>query len=91
MAGEEEQACAAIMDKALHRLEQEGEMELAAALLSGDETTFKLFRTEAPELRQVPAATYEWYSSNYLDRDYPLRFILRCNGVAFPDTPEEEK
>ena len=35
--------------------------------------------------------TYEWYSRNYLDRDYPLRFILRCNGVAFPDTPEEEK
>lgn len=57
----------------------------------GDRQTFELFRTEAPELRQVPAATYEWYSRNYLDRDYPLRFILRCNGVAFPDTPEEEK
>lgn len=48
LADEEEQACAAIMDKALHRLEQEGEMELAAALLSGDETTFKLFRTQRP-------------------------------------------
>ena len=41
LAGEDEQACAAIMDKCLYRLEQEGEMELIAALLSGDETTFK--------------------------------------------------
>ena len=49
------------------------------------------FRTEAPELRHLPAATYEWYSKNYLDRDYPLRFILMCNGVEFPDTPEEDK
>lgn len=46
---------------------------------------------EAPELRHLPAATYEWYSKNYLDRDYPLRFILMCNGVEFPDTPEEDK
>ena len=53
--------------------------------------TFELFRTEAPELRHLPAATYEWYSKNYLDRDYPLRFILMCNGVEFPDTPEEDK
>ena len=43
------------------------------------------------ELRHLPAATYEWYSKNYLDRDYPLRFILMCNGVEFPDTPEEDK
>ena len=49
------------------------------------------WRTEAPELRHLPAATYEWYSKNYLDRDYPLRFILMCNGVEFPDTPEEDK
>ena len=59
--------------------------------LSQVTTQLDLDRTEAPELRHLPAATYEWYSSNYLDRDYPLRFILRCNGVAFPDTPEEEK
>ena len=26
-----------------------------------------------------------------VDRDYPLRFILMCNGVEFPDTPEEDK
>ena len=42
-------------------------------------------------LTKLPAATYEWYSKNYLDRDYPLRFILMCNGVEFPDTPEEDK
>ena len=45
LASEDEQACAAIMDKCLYRLEQEGELELIAALLSGDEKTFKLFRT----------------------------------------------
>lgn len=84
LAGEEEQACAAIMDKALHRLEQEGEMELAAALLSGDETTFKLFRTQAPELVHLPDATYEWYCKNYLDRYYPVRFILHHQGIEFP-------
>ena len=84
LAGEEEQACAAIMDKALHRLEQEGEMELAAALLSGDETTFRLFRTQAPELVHLPDATYEWYCKNYLDRYYPVRFILHHQGIEFP-------
>ena len=84
LADEEEQACAAIMDKALHRLEQEGEMELAAALLSGDETTFKLFRTQAPELVHLPDATYEWYCKNYLDRYYPVRFILHHQGIEFP-------
>lgn len=87
----DERACALIMDACFTRLYEEQQGELLGALLSGDRQTFELFRTEAPELRQVPAATYEWYSSNYLDRDYPLRFILRCNGVAFPDTPEEEK
>ena len=51
LGSEEERACAAIMDKCLYRLEAEGEMELAAALLCGDEQTFKLFRTQAPELK----------------------------------------
>ena len=72
-------------------LYEEKQGELLGALLSGDRKTFELFRTEAPELRHLPAATYEWYSKNYLDRDYPLRFILMCNGVEFPDTPEEDK
>ena len=59
-------------------------MELAAALLSGDETTFKLFRTQAPELVHLPDATYEWYCKNYLDRYYPVRFILHHQGIEFP-------
>ena len=84
LAGEDEQACAAIMDKCLYRLEQEGEMELIAALLSGDETTFKLFRTQAPELVHLPDATYEWYCRHYLDRYYPVRFILHHQGIEFP-------
>ena len=47
-------------------------------------------RCEAPELRQLPVATYMWFEKNYLDRDYPLRFVLRCNGVQFPDTLKKE-
>ena len=88
---DDERACAAIMDACFARLYEEKQGELLGALLSGDQKTFELFRTEAPELRHLPAATYEWYSKNYLDRDYPLRFILMCNGVEFPDTPEEDK
>jgi len=72
------------MRDALGRLEQEGEMELIAALLSGDETTFKLFRTQAPELVHLPDATYEWYCRHYLDRYYPVRFILHHQGIEFP-------
>ena len=88
---DDERACAAIMDACFARLYEEKQGELLGALLSGDQKTFELFRTEAPELRHLPAATYEWYSKNYLVRDYPLRFILMCNGVEFPDTPEEDK
>lgn len=88
---DDERACAAIMDACFARLYEEKQGELLGALLSGDQKMFELFRTEAPELRHLPAATYEWYSKNYLDRDYPLRFILMCNGVEFPDTPEEDK
>ena len=69
-AGEEECACAAIMD---------------AALLSGDQKTFETFRCEAPELVHLPAATFAWYEKNYLDRDYPIRLIMRLNGVKFPE------
>ena len=80
----DERACVRIIDGCLSRLMAEGQTELAAALLSGDETTFKLFRTEAPELVHLPDATYDWYSKYYLDGYYPIRFILRQNGVAFP-------
>ena len=58
---------------------------MLAALLSGDRATFETFRCEAPELRQLPEATYEWYSRNYLDRDYPIRVLMKVNGVAFPE------
>ena len=90
-AGPDERACAAIMDGCLNRLMQEGQRELTAALLSGDETTFKLFRTQAPELLHLPDATYEWYAQNYLDRYYPVRFILRMNGVVFPELTQKEE
>ena len=84
-AGEEERACAAIMDTALLRLANEGRLDVAAALLSGDQRTFETFRCEAPELVHLPAATFAWYEKNYLDRDYPIRLIMRLNGVKFPD------
>ena len=84
-AGEEEQGCAALMDAVLLRLAEEGRLDVVAALLSGDRKTFEALRCEAPELVHVPAATFEWYEKNYLDRDYPIRIIMRLNGVQFPD------
>ena len=87
---DEERACAVILDACLNRLRAEGQMDVAAALLSGDRMTFDALRCEAPELRQLPVATYVWFEKNYLDRDYPLRFVLRCNGVQFPDTLKKE-
>lgn len=83
-ADEEEQACAAMMDHALLRLVEEGRLDVVAALLSGDQKTFEALRCEAPELVHAPMATYDWYARNYLDRDYPIRLIMRLNGVKFP-------
>ena len=70
---------------ALLRLAEEGRLDVVAALLSGDQKTFETFRCEAPELVHLPAATYDWYAQHYLDRDYPIRLIMRLNGVKFPD------
>lgn len=84
-AGEDERACAAVMDHALLRLAEEGRLDAVAALLSGDRKTFEALRCEAPELVHAPVATYDWYVQHYLDRDYPIRLIMRLNGVKFPD------
>ena len=84
-AGEEERACAALMDAVLLRLAEEKRLDVLAALLSGDQKTFEALRCEAPELLHVPAATFEWYEKHYLDRDYPIRLIMRLNGVQFPE------
>ena len=84
-ADEEEQGCAAAMDHALLLLADEGRLDVVAALLSGDRNTFETFRCEAPELMHAPIATFEWYEKNYLDRDYPIRLIMRLNGVQFPN------
>ncbi len=84
-ADKEEQSCAAAMDHALLRLADEGRLDVVAALLSGDRNTFETFRCEAPELMHAPIATFEWYEKNYLDRDYPIRLIMRLNGVQFPN------
>ncbi len=84
-AGEEERACAALMDAVLLRLAQEKRLDVLAALLSGDQKTFEALRCEAPELLHIPAATFEWYETHYLDRDYPIRLIMRLNGVQFPE------
>ena len=84
-AGEDERACAAVMDAVLLRLAEEGRLDAWAALLSGDRKTFEALRCEAPELVHAPVATYDWYAQHYLDRDYPIRLIMRLNGVKFPD------
>lgn len=81
-APEEEQACVAIMDSVLERLKNENQMELLAALISGDQTTFELFRCDAPELMHLPQATYEWYEKNYLSKYYPVRFMMKFKGVT---------
>lgn len=83
-AEEAERACATILDACMDRLAREGQMELIAALLSGDRRTFELFRVDAPELRQLPDATYEWFEEYYLNRYYPYRTILKLRGVQFP-------
>ena len=85
LAPVEEQACVRIMDGCFARLQAEGQMELLAALLSGDQKTFELFRCDAPELQHLPDATYEWYCQNYLDRYYPVRFFMKFGGVRFPE------
>ena len=75
----------------IDRLAAEGQKELIAALLCGDRTTFELFRCDAPELVHLPEATYEWYEKNYLAGYYPVRYMLKFNGVAFPaDAAAEE-
>lgn len=84
-AGEDERACAAVMDAVLLRLAEEGRLDAVAALLSGDRKTFEALRCEATELVHAPVATYDWYVQHYLDRDYPIRLIMRLNGVKFPD------
>lgn len=93
-AEEDERACVTIIDTLLARLAGEGQMEAVAALISGDQTTFELIRCEAPELQQLPAATYEWFAEYYLSRYYPIRAIMKFRGVQFPtffleDKPDE--
>lgn len=83
-AGQEELICVTLMDGIFDRLAREGQKELIAALISGDQTTFELFRCEAPELVHLPEATFAWYERNYLNGYYPIRYLLKYNQVAFP-------
>ena len=75
------------MDACLGRLASEDQKELMAALLSGDRKTFELFRCDAPELVHLPQATFEWYAENYLDHYYPIRYLIRFNGIRLPEAP----
>ncbi len=86
-----ERACVTIMDACFQRLAQEGQLELVAALLSGDEKTFSLFRCDAPELVHLPEATYRWYEEYYLNRYYPIRTIMKLRGVIFPTLSLEDR
>ena len=87
---EEELICVTLMDACFDRLASQKEVELIAALISGDRTTFELFRCEAPELRQLPQAIFEWYERNYLQGYYPLRYMMKFNGISFPKGAMEE-
>ena len=83
-AGQDELVCVTIMDACLDRLAAENQRELIAALISGDKTTFELFRCDAPELQHLPRATFEWFDKNYLSKLYPIRYMMKFNGVSFP-------
>ena len=83
-APQEEQICVTLMDACFDRLAAEGEKELIAALISGDQRTFELFRCDAPELLHLPDATFEWFDKNYLQGYYPIRYMLKFNGVQLP-------
>ena len=83
-APQEELICVTLMDACFDRLAAEGEKELIAALISGDQRTFELFRCDAPELMHLPDATFEWYEKNYLQGYYPIRYMLKFNGVQLP-------
>lgn len=78
---QEELICVTLMDACFDRLAAEGQTELIAALLCGDQTTFELFRCEAPELQHLPEATFEWYEKHYLAGYYPVRYMLKFNKV----------
>lgn len=80
-APREELICVTLMDACFDRLAAEGQTELIAALLCGDQTTFELFRCDAPELQHLPEATFEWYEKNYLAGYYPVRYMLKFNKV----------
>lgn len=82
---QEELICVTLMDACLDRLAAEGQKELIAALICGDQTTFELFRCDAPELVHLPEATFDWFDRNYLRGYYPIRYMLKFNGVVFPE------
>mgnify|MGYP004581431285 CR=1 FL=1 len=83
-APQDELICVTVMDACLDRLAQEGQNELIAALLCGDQKTFELFRCEAPELVHLPQATFAWYEENYLKGYYGIRYMLKFHHIAFP-------
>ena len=86
----EELICVTLMDACFDRLARDGQVELIAALLSGDRTTFELFRCDAPELVHLPEATYEWFEVHYLQGLYPLRYMLKFNGITMPTEERKE-
>ena len=90
-ASRDELICTTIIDACLDRLAAEGQRELIAALLCGDRKTFELFRCDAPELMHLPDATYEWFEENYLRGFYPMRYMLKFNGVQFPETSDHDE
>ena len=81
---ESQRQCAAVLDRALERVRRSGQLELLAALLSGDRATYDAFHALDPELKALPQADYDWYETHYLTQYYPVRFMLRFHGVLPP-------
>ena len=83
-AERDELICVTLIDACLDRLAADGQTELIAALICGDQNTFELFRCDAPELKQLPDATFQWFETHYLQNYYPIRYMLKFNGISFP-------
>ena len=39
----------------------------------------------------LPDATYEWFEENYLRGFYPMRYMLKFNGVQFPEASDHDE
>jgi hypothetical protein len=80
-----ESSCANRFDDIIEILKKAGRNEEILKLISGDESTFNKVKSEFSVLRDDIFATYDWFYDNYIEKYYNIRYILKANGVVFPD------